>query len=38
MASSAAVLRRFELAQDEHDTYARAVSELRAGRKRSHWM
>ena len=32
------VLRRFELAQDEHDTYARAVSELRAGRKRSHWM
>ncbi len=38
MASSGAVLRRFELAQDEHDTYARAVSELRAGRKRSHWM
>jgi len=32
------VLRRFELAQDEHGTYARAVSELRAGRKQSHWM
>ena len=31
-------LRRFELAHDEHDTYARAVSELRAGRKQSHWM
>jgi len=38
MASSAAALRRFELAQDEHDTYGRATSELRAGRKRSHWM
>ena len=31
-------LRRFELAQDEHDVYARATSELRAGRKLSHWM
>ena len=38
MASSVAALRRFELAQDEHGTYARAVSELRAGRKQSHWM
>ncbi len=31
-------LRRFELAQDEGATYERAVSELRAGRKQSHWM
>ena len=29
---------RFEIAQDEAGTYERAVSELRAGRKRSHWM
>jgi uncharacterized protein (DUF1810 family) len=31
-------LRRFELAQDENGMYARALAELRAGRKRSHWM
>jgi len=31
-------LARFVLAQDDGGTYARAVSELRAGRKRSHWM
>ena len=31
-------LERFVAAQDAHDTYATAVAELRAGRKRSHWM
>jgi uncharacterized protein (DUF1810 family) len=31
-------LARFEIAQDEGGTYERAVSELRAGRKRGHWM
>jgi uncharacterized protein (DUF1810 family) len=31
-------LRRFTLAQDEGKTYEAAVAELRAGRKRSHWM
>jgi len=31
-------LRRFEIAQDEGGTYAAAVSELRVGRKVSHWM
>jgi uncharacterized protein (DUF1810 family) len=31
-------LERFQRAQDEGGTYQRAVSELRAGRKRSHWM
>jgi uncharacterized protein (DUF1810 family) len=31
-------LERFRIAQDEDATYRRAVSELRAGRKRSHWM
>jgi uncharacterized protein (DUF1810 family) len=31
-------LRRFEIAQDEGRAYAAAVSELRAGRKVSHWM
>lgn len=31
-------LDRFVVAQDEHATYARALSELRAGRKTSHWM
>jgi uncharacterized protein (DUF1810 family) len=31
-------LERFRVAQDEGATYERAVSELRAGRKRSHWM
>ena len=31
-------LERFVSAQDEADTYTAAVRELRAGRKRSHWM
>ena len=31
-------LERFVLAQDRAGTYARAVAELRAGRKQSHWM
>jgi uncharacterized protein (DUF1810 family) len=31
-------LERFLIAQDEDATYERAVSELRAGRKRGHWM
>ena len=31
-------LRRFVTAQDSGGTYARAVTELRAGRKASHWM
>jgi uncharacterized protein (DUF1810 family) len=31
-------LSRFEAAQDEGGAYERALSELRAGRKRSHWM
>jgi uncharacterized protein (DUF1810 family) len=31
-------LRRFEIAQDEGGTYVAAVSELRVGRKVSHWM
>lgn len=31
-------LTRFEAAQDGGGTYAAAVSELRAGRKLSHWM
>ncbi len=31
-------LHRFETAQDQGGTYARAVAELRAGRKSSHWM
>jgi uncharacterized protein (DUF1810 family) len=31
-------LERFVSAQDEGGTYARALAELRAGRKRSHWM
>jgi uncharacterized protein (DUF1810 family) len=31
-------LQRFVAAQDEGGTYDRAVEELRAGRKRSHWM
>jgi uncharacterized protein (DUF1810 family) len=31
-------LRRFEQAQDEGGAYERAVAELRAGRKASHWM
>ena len=31
-------LERFVKAQDADDTYARALAELRAGRKRGHWM
>ena len=31
-------LERFRAAQDEHGTYRRAISELRAGAKTSHWM
>ena len=31
-------LERFVRAQDEHDTFDRALRELRAGRKTSHWM
>ena len=31
-------LQRFVDAQDEGGTYATALAELRAGRKRSHWM
>jgi uncharacterized protein (DUF1810 family) len=31
-------LARFEQAQDASRTYASALAELRAGRKRSHWM
>ena len=31
-------LERFLAAQDNSGTFARAMSELRAGRKRSHWM
>ena len=31
-------LRRFTLAQDQGDTYQSALSELRAGHKRTHWM
>jgi uncharacterized protein (DUF1810 family) len=36
--SDAHSLARFQRAQDEARTYERAVAELRAGRKRSHWM
>lgn len=31
-------LARFRTAQDSHDAYAHALSELRGGRKTSHWM
>ena len=31
-------LQRFVIAQDEGGTYERALAELRAGRKTSHWM
>jgi uncharacterized protein (DUF1810 family) len=31
-------LQRFVDAQDDGDTYAQALAELRAGHKRSHWM
>ena len=34
----AADLDRFVRAQDERGTYTRALAELRAGRKTSHWM
>jgi uncharacterized protein (DUF1810 family) len=34
----AGMLDRFHSAQDEDGTYARALAELRAGSKRSHWM
>ena len=34
----AADLERFVRAQDEHGTHDRALAELRAGRKTSHWM
>ncbi len=36
--SAALELDRFVLAQEDAGTYERAVAELRAGRKRSHWM
>ncbi|HEX3510661.1 MAG TPA: DUF1810 domain-containing protein [Solirubrobacteraceae bacterium] len=32
------LLTRFRTAQDEGGTYNRALAELRAGKKRSHWM
>lgn len=35
---AADALRRFVDAQDDSGTYERAVAELRAGRKTSHWM
>ena len=38
MAGDSHQLERFRAAQDEGGTYDRAVAELRAGRKRSHWM
>src|SRR3954454_5793658 len=38
MASDRYELRRFEEAQDTGGTYGAALSELRAGRKTSHWM
>src|SRR3954471_7842871 len=38
MASDRHDLRRFEEAQDTGGTYRAALSELRAGRKTSHWM
>ena len=31
-------LQRFELAQEDHNVYRSAASELRTGRKLSHWM
>lgn len=31
-------LERFVFAQDQDDTYERVLEELRAGRKKSHWM
>jgi uncharacterized protein (DUF1810 family) len=38
MASDPYDLERFRTAQDAHGTYDDALAELRAGRKRSHWM
>jgi uncharacterized protein (DUF1810 family) len=38
MDSTSVDLERFVTAQDEGGTYPRAVGELRAGRKESHWM
>jgi uncharacterized protein (DUF1810 family) len=38
MDSTSVDLERFVTAQDEGGTYPRAVGELRAGRKDSHWM
>jgi uncharacterized protein (DUF1810 family) len=38
MASDRYGLRRFEEAQDAGDTYGAALSELRAGRKATHWI
>ncbi len=38
MSEDAFALARFVRAQDEGGTYERALSELRAGHKRSHWM
>jgi uncharacterized protein (DUF1810 family) len=35
---TASHLQRFVDAQDDHGTFARALDELAAGRKRSHWM
>jgi uncharacterized protein (DUF1810 family) len=36
--SSSFRLDRFEVAQDRGGTYGRALAELRAGRKQTHWM
>ena len=36
--SDNASLRRFIDAQRDHDSYAKALAELRQGRKRSHWI
>ncbi len=33
-----AELKRFTLAEENHGSFARAISELRAGRKTSHWI
>ena len=38
MPSDPYALERFAIAQDERQTYASAVAELRAGRKLGHWM
>ena len=38
MASDPYDLARFHTAQDAHGTFADALAELRAGRKRTHWM